>query len=264
MRFGKNAGHIAVVTGASSGIGKAMARGLARRGCFVILSGRNSAALERLSEELGRDRSIVITADLATTEGCVSLFEQAKAYSPDILINNAGFGIYGRFAETDAEREAALIDLNVRAMQLLFKLFLEEFEKNRRGYILNVGSIAGFMPGPLMSSYYASKAFVVRQTQGVWLEQLVNGSPVKVSVLCPGPVDTNFNSTAGITGFFRGISAEECADAAIKGMEYELPVIIPSVTAKLIVLGASLTPALVAGVFAYAAQKGKKRIEDKD
>ncbi|MBQ8978899.1 MAG: SDR family NAD(P)-dependent oxidoreductase [Oscillospiraceae bacterium] len=260
MRFGRGEGHIAVITGASSGIGAAIARELVRRQTFDILSGRNEEALDKLAAELGAESCAVIPADLSTAEGCRQLFESSLAYSPDVLINNAGYGIYGRFDETDADKETGLVDLNVRAMHILFKLYGDEFERNGRGYILNTASLAGFMPGPLMASYYASKAYVLRLTQAVWLEKLFTGSKVKVSVLCPGPVDTKFNETAGITGFFKGITAEECAKAAIDGMEHGLPMILPSAVVKAVAVMSAVTPALVAGTFAYLAQKGKKRI----
>ena len=178
----------------------------------------------------------------------------------EVLINNAGAGVFGEFSETGMESEIAMIDLNVRAVHILFKGFLGMFEEQGKGYILNVGSIAGFMPGPLMSGYYASKAYVIRQTEAVWWELLAKKSPVKVSVLCPGPVSTNFNANAGIKGFFKGITAKECVRCAVDGMKSGRPVIIPSLSARAVASGSMLIPALAAGGICFIAQKGKKRI----
>lgn len=261
MRFGASEGHIALITGASSGIGKAFALELAERDCFVLLSGRNEAALDALADKIGRDRCIVIPADLSDKEGCISLYRSAMTYSPDILINNAGTGTFGRFDESSLDDEIRMIDLNIKAMHILFKLFLRDFEKHGRGYILNVGSLAGFMPGPMMSSYYSTKSYVIRQTQAVYLELLARRSPVHVSVLCPGPVRTPFNRNAGISGKIKGITPEECVRAALNGMRYDLPVIIPSFGAKLIAAGAAVVPPLAAGCFCYGAQKFKKRLD---
>ncbi len=258
MRFGPSEGHIALITGASSGIGRAFAYALADTGCFVLLSGRNEKALEAVAEDIGSSRCAVLPADLSDKEGCIRLYEQARVYSPDILINSAGTGVFGRFDESPLDAETDMIDLNIKAMHILFKLFLHDFERQGRGYILNIGSLAGFMPGPLMSAYYSSKAYVIRQTEAVYLELLAKRSPVHVSVLCPGPVQTAFNSNAGITGTFRGITAEECVRSAMNGMRYNIPVIIPSFGAKLIAAGSAFVPALAAGAFCYAAQKFKK------
>ncbi len=247
-----------LITGASSGLGAEFARRFSKMGYKVLLTGRNAEALESLSDELGG--AAWVRADLSTVKGCLSLYAWARAYKPDILINNAGMGIYGEFSEGGLGREIKMIDLNVRAVHILFKLFLKYFEQRGRGYILNVGSIAGFLPGPLMSGYYSSKAYVIRQTEAVWAELMIKRSPVKVSVLCPGPVDTNFNHNAGITGFYKGLTATQCVDSAIIGMKLGIPVIIPSASAKLVAVGSKLCPTLIAAAFCYAAQKGKKRI----
>ncbi|MBQ5311289.1 MAG: SDR family NAD(P)-dependent oxidoreductase [Oscillospiraceae bacterium] len=261
MRFGASEGHIALITGAGSGIGKAFAEELAKTGCFVILSGRNTDALASLAERIGSDRCVVISADLSTAEGCKELHRQASLYSPDILINNAGIGVFGAFTDTSLEDELRLIDIDIRAMHILFKLFLRDFEKNGRGYILNVGSVAGFVPGPMMSAYYSAKSYVIRQTQAVYIELLAKRSPVRVSVLCPGPVQTPFNKNAGITGSIKGITAEKCVQSALRGMRYELPVIIPSLGTKAVAAASAVLPALVMGGACYIAQKLKKPVE---
>lgn len=253
-----NEKHTAVITGASAGIGAEFARQLFEAGHRVILCGRDENALRALSDELCGAPYII--ADLSRVSGCRALFEKACEYGPDIFINNAGFGIFDKFSESSLEREIELINTDVRAVHILFKLFLGYFEKNGSGYILNTASIAGFMPGPMMSGYYASKAYVIRQTQAVWAECLLSRSPVRVSVLCPGPVQTGFNERAGITGTIKGITAKECVSYTLEKMKSFSPVIVPSVTAKAVVVGSKLTPALLAALACYVVQKTKKRI----
>ena len=144
--------HCAVITGASSGIGAEFARILSKRGTFVILSGRNEDALNKLRDEIGKDRCTVIPADLTSTKNCIDLYAKTKKYDPDILINNAGFGVFGDFTETSLSKELEMIDVNIKAMHTLFKLYTKDFVKKDRGYILNVGSSAGLLPGPHMSA----------------------------------------------------------------------------------------------------------------
>lgn len=254
--------HCAVITGASSGLGAEFARQLSERDCFTVLTGRNTEALEMLRQEIGEDRCAVITADLANTRSCIDLYAKARKYDPDILINNAGFGVYGEFTDTSLSREIEMIDVNIKAMHILFKLFLKDFVKNDRGRILNVSSAAGFLPGPLMATYYASKSYVLRLSQGIQTELCKRQSKVRVSVLCPGPVDTDFNNRAGITGSFKGIGAFECVDYAIDKMFKGKGVIIPSLKVKLIAVGAKLAPAVIASEGAYFVQKRKKKIEE--
>ncbi len=250
----------ALITGATSGIGAEFAKQLSAMGFSLILTGRNREKLQRLSEKY--PSSVTVEADLRKKEDCFRLIEEGKRLSADVLINCAGMGVFGKFSETDIKKETDMIDLNVRACHILFKGFLELFESRGKGYILNVGSVAGFLPGPLMSGYYASKSYVLRQTEAVYLELLYNKSPVKVSVLCPGPVQTDFNRNAGITGSFKGITAEECVRHTIEGMKKGRLLIIPALYTKAVALGSKLLPAAVSGSVCYIAQKGKKRITD--
>jgi short-subunit dehydrogenase len=149
-----------------------------------------------------------------------------------MLINNAGFGIYGEFTETDLDREISLINTNVTAVHILTKLFLQKFEKENKGYILNVASSAGFLAGPLMSSYYASKNYVVRLTEAVYEELRRKKSNVHISCFCPGPVKTEFNSVAGVEFAIDGIEQSEAARYAIdKALSGKL-IIMPTATMK--------------------------------
>ena len=140
--------------------------------------------------------------------------------SLEVVINNAGFGLFGEFSQTDMNTELKMIDTNVVALQILMKLFLKEFIKKNSGYILNVASSAAFMPGPLMSVYYSTKAYVMRLTQAVDRELKNKKSRVYAGVLCPGPVDTNFNNTANVQFALKGLSSPYVAEYGIKTVSY--------------------------------------------
>lgn len=160
---------IALVTGASSGIGRDMARYLNSLGYDLIITARDSKKLEELKNELNskNDRIVdVIVRDLSKTEECISLYNEIKAKYEfvDIVINNAGFGLCGKFCETSLEKELSMIDTNIKAVHILTKLFLKDMVEKDKGRILNVSSIAGFMPGPLMATYYSTKNYVLRLT----------------------------------------------------------------------------------------------------
>lgn len=260
--WGRSEKHCAVITGASSGIGEAFARKFAKKGYFLVLTGRNEKALDKLRVQLGKENCAVIPADLSNVKSCIDFYSKAKAYKPDILINNAGFGDYGEFTETSLNRELKMIDVNIKAMHILFKLFLKDFVKRDKGYILNVASSAGFMPGPLMATYYSSKSYVIRQTQAVYTELRARKSRVRVSVLCPGPVNTEFNRRAGITGFFKGITAEKCVDYTLKQMCSGRLTIVPTLKMQLIALGVRFAPDKLSSFCAYLVQKGKKVIKE--
>ncbi|MFA9380670.1 MAG: SDR family NAD(P)-dependent oxidoreductase [Acetanaerobacterium sp.] len=216
----------ALITGASSGMGRDMARVLAGMGCDLILTARRIDRLEELKSELAVNVR-VLPYDLAKAEECLALYEQVKDEGIDILINNAGFGLFGAFEEADLDRELEMLDVNIRAVHILTKLFLRDFVRENRGYILNVSSSAAFLPGPLMSAYYASKAYVLRLTEAAYEELRRRGSAVSVSVLCPGPVNTEFDSTAGVHFSLKGMSSEYVAAYAIKQLLRRKLVIIP-------------------------------------
>lgn len=258
----KNNGHAhcAVITGASSGIGREFAQQLARKDYFLILSGRNEAALNELKNELGDDNCAVIAADLSDARSCIDLYAKTKQYNPDVLINNAGFGLHGEFTETSLSKELEMIDVNIRAVHILFKLFLKDFVRSNRGYILNVASSAGLLPGPLMSTYYSTKSYVIRQTQAVNEELRRRKSAVHVSVLCPGPVNTEFNIRAGIEGFMKGITAEECVYYTLKQMSRNKLMIIPSLKMQIASAAVKLAPLSLVNSVSYILQSGKKKI----
>lgn len=216
----------ALITGASSGIGRDMARVLSKRGYDLILVARRVDRLEELKEELGTGVE-VIGLDLARTENCFALFEQVREQEVDLLINNAGFGVFGAFDKTDLHRELEMIDLNIRAVHILTKLFVRKFKQADRGAILNVSSSAAFLPGPLLSSYYASKAYVLRLSEAIYEELRRDASGVSISVLCPGPVQTEFDAVADVRFSVRGLNsyyvAQYAIDQALKGKLLIIP-----------------------------------------
>jgi short-subunit dehydrogenase len=247
----------ALITGASSGIGRDMARNLSARGYDLILVARRTDRLEELKKEL-KTNAQIISADLSKEEACMDLHEQVKNENIDILINNAGFGVFGAFDESDLQEELRMIDTNIKAVHILMKLFLKDFKAKNSGYILNVASSAAFLPGPLFSSYYASKAYVLRLTEAVYEELRKAGSKVYVGTLCPGPVHTEFDTTAKVSFSLKGLDSRFVADYTIKKMFQRKLVIVPGVTMK----GAHFFERFASDKqllrFAYKAQQAKK------
>ena len=248
----------ALVTGASSGIGYEISKYLAKRGYDIIVVSRNRQALENLKNEIKTNVQIVCM-DLSVVDNCVKLYENFKDENIDVLINNAGFGMYGNFDILDMNKEIEMINVNILACDILTKLFLKDMKKRDSGYILNVGSIAGFMPGPLMSSYYASKSYVVKLTQAIRKELKKSKSGVSVSVLCPGPVNTNFNSIAGVKFAVRPLSSEYVAKYAVDMMFKKKLVIVPGFTIKLARFFSKFTPDNILAEITYYIQTKKDK-----
>ena len=217
----------ALITGASSGIGRDMARYLASLGWDLILVARREDRLLELKRELPSVGVRLMTLAVGREQDCFTLYEQTKDENIDMLINNAGFGLAGEFISSDLDTELNMIDVNIRAVHILTKLFLRDFAERDSGFILNVASSAGFMPGPLLSTYYATKNYVLRLTEAIYEELRRKGSKVKISALCPGPVNTEFNKVAKVKFAMNGISSEYCARTAIDGALKGKLVIIP-------------------------------------
>lgn len=220
-----------LITGASSGMGREMARYLGSMGWNLILVARREDKLKSLKQELPQSINVeIITMDISVPENAKSLYQKVKDKNIDMLINNAGFGIYGEFSEIDLDREIQLINTNVTAVHILTKLFLNDFIKKDSGKILNVASSAGFLAGPLMASYYASKNYVVRLTQAIYEELRRKGSKVGISCFCPGPVKTEFNNVAGVSFAIKGIDQKYASryaiDKALKGKLIIMPTFI--------------------------------------
>lgn len=231
----------AIITGASSGIGKEMARCLLSR-LDIILVARSEDKLKALTKEYNKlskrhkyNHSVsYYVCDVSRQEECKALYEKYKSYDVQVFINGAGFGALGEFDSIDVDREIDMINTNVVGAHVLTKLFLRDMLKKNRGYILNIASSAGYMPGsPYMATYYASKAYILNLTRAIAREQSVMESNVYVGALCPGPVPTGFNEAAGITEQAKGMSPRKVAKYAIHKMYNEHEIILPGIAAKL-------------------------------
>lgn len=231
----------ALVTGASGGIGEELARLFAADGHSLVLVARSRDKLERLAGKLQDKHHVaarVLASDLARAESPREIFAELEGagVSIDALVNNAGFGSYGLFAETDLKQELEMLQVNVVALTHLTKLFLPAMLARRRGYVMNVASTAAFQPGPLMAVYYASKAYVLSLSEA--LSNECEGTGVRVSALCPGPTETGFVAAAGMGDsklFDRAVmDARTVAVAGYRGLLAGKPVVIPGLRNSLL------------------------------
>lgn len=244
----------AVVTGASSGIGEEIAKILGEKGYYVILVARRIDHLNTLIPKL-KSGGEAYALDVSSESECKAFYEKYKGQEIDILVNNAGFGVHGNFSETDLERDLSMLKTNVLGLHTLTKLFLPQMLKRNSGYILNVASLAAFMSGPLMAAYYASKAYVLRLSRAISKE--IKGSNVKISVLCPGPVDTEFNKVAGVKFAIKPLTANKVAHIAIKGMFKGKFMILPGIITKLSAFVSKFLPDSFLSECSYQIQKKK-------
>ena len=221
----------ALITGASSGIGAEFARILSEKGYDLILVARRKKKMETLAKQLKTNVKI-IELDISSTYNCMKLYEEVKKEKIDILINNAGFGLFGKFNDTKLDTELDMIDLNIKTVHALTKLFLKDFKKRDSGYILNVASAAAFLPGPLMSTYYATKSYVYQLSEALWYEEKKKKKNVHISVLCPGRVNTNFNKRAGVKFSVKPLKSTYVAKYAIDQMFKKKMLIIPGFKMK--------------------------------
>mgnify|MGYP004568172949 FL=1 len=269
----------ALITGASSGIGKDMAKILNQKGYNLVLVARDIEKLEQTKKELEKsvqneqtienskiekayknskkatNKIEIIQMDLSEEQNCIELANKVKDI--DILINNAGFGDCGRFSETDLNKDISMIKTNVIAYHILTKLYLKEMKKKNSGKILNVASIAGFMPGPLMATYYATKNYIVRLSEAIREELKKEKSKVQISILCPGPVATNFNKVANVKFSLREANSMQVAKYAIKKLEKGKFYIVPGIDVKLARFGAKIAPSNFVAKITYKVQKRK-------
>ncbi|MDZ8236643.1 MAG: SDR family oxidoreductase [Nostoc sp. ChiQUE01a] len=224
----------ALITGASSGIGKAFAEELAARKKNLVLVARSEDKLNQLAKELKEKYKIqvdVIVKDLTEPNAAAAVFDatKAKGLTIDLLINNAGFGSYGDFAESDGERQVKIVQLNILALVDLTHKFLPIMRQRRSGSIINVSSITGFQPIPYLSVYAASKAFILSFSEALWAENRQYG--VRVLVTCPGPIETNFFAEANFPPALAGstekvYSSEEVVSESLKALEQWQPTVI--------------------------------------
>lgn len=243
----------ALITGASSGIGRDFAHVLGSMGCELILVARRENRMEELRNELPVPVQI-ICADLSSERECFALYEQVREEHIDILINNAGFGVFGAFQETDLTEELKLIDTNIRAVHILTKLFLKDFTARDAGYLLNVSSASAFAPGPLMAAYYASKVYVLHLTLAIWKELRRQNSRVSISALCPGPVNTEFDLKADVTFTPASKPSYQIAEYALKQMFARRMLIVPGLQMKLAKCSARFLPTRAVLAVSYHLQ----------
>ena len=222
----------ALITGASSGIGEEIAKYLDELGYETILVARRKERLEEISSKM-RHKSTYYCLDLGKEANVFKLIDELKDVDIDVLINNAGFGLFGKFQDTSLERELEMIDLNIKTLHILTKEFIRRFTERKAGYILNVASSAGFLAGPNLSTYYATKNYVVRLTEAIYEELRKDKSNVHISALCPGPVDTEFNKVAKGTFASLGISPTKVAHIAVDGLFKKKLIIFPGLKMKL-------------------------------
>lgn len=240
----------ALITGASSGIGLALARVFAGDGVDVILSARSEDRLRELANEVRetyRVKARVIPADLSRPGQAQKIYDRvvATGWQVDCLVNNAGFGVYGDFAETDWMAEAAMVQVNIVALTQLTKLFLPEMIARGRGKILNVASTAAFQPGPMMAVYFATKAYVLSFSEAIAHE--LRGTGVHVTALCPGATETGFQRAAGATGsrVFDSRKLPTGADVAVYGykvLQRQKRVAVHGAINKMLAFGTRLLP----------------------
>lgn len=250
----------ALITGASSGIGRDMAKILSEKGYDLVLVARNENRLIELAEELKKKYKIevqTIAMDLSIESNCIELHKCVS--DVDILINNAGFGDCGDFTKTNLNKELNMIKTNIVAYHILTKLYLIDMKNKNSGKILNVASIAGFMPGPLMATYYATKSYVVRLSESIREELNKEKSKVQISILCPGPVETNFNKVANVKFHMREANsftvAKYAIDKLLKGKFY----IIPGLDVKLGIFFSHFVPSSFLAKITYMVQRRKIR-----
>ena len=224
---------VTLITGASAGIGAALAHEFAAHGHEVVLVARREQALNALADAIaakGRTRPTVLRADVARVDAAQSIADALarRGLEPDTIVNNAGFGLLGSADELDRAEQLAMIDLNVRALTDFSLSFIDSLER-RKGGILNVASVGGFLPGPGMAVYYATKAYVISFSEALHRE--LAPKSVRVTVLCPGPVPTEFQARAGIRGeVFPALltrSAERVARDGYRGLAAGRRMVVP-------------------------------------
>jgi len=246
----------AVVTGASSGIGRDIARVLSERGYELILIARRESYLLELKSTLKTSCEIFV-CDLTSKEECLKLCSVFEDEDIDIFVNNAGFGLCGDFSQTDLDTELDMIDLNVKAVHIFTKFFAKKFHASQKGFILNVASSAAFLPGPFMATYYATKSYVLRLSQSIDEELKHKKSKAYVSVLCPGPVKTEFDKVANVSFSMNGLESEYVAEYAVEKALAGKRVIIPGILMKISRALCKILPDFLLSKVAAKIQKRK-------
>ncbi len=247
----------ALITGASSGLGRDFAYKLAEEGYDLVLVARNIDNLESIQSKIKTNCEIE-AMDLSEKENVYKLFEKYKGQI-DLLINNAGFGECGYFSKTDLENDIDMINLNVTSLHMLTKLFLKDFISKDKGQILNVASLAAFEPGPLMATYYSTKSYVYNLTMAIYEELRREKSNVKISVLCPGPIDTGFNDRAKVKFGVKSLTSDYVTGYALKKLKRNKLLIIPGFKMKVGVFMNRLLPRKLVMRVIYNIQEKKTK-----
>jgi hypothetical protein len=247
--MGESNRPVALITGASSGIGLDLAKLFAQGGHDLVLVARNKEALRAVAGECEKSgvKAHVLAKDLSNPNAVQEIFDElaAKGIAVEVLVNNAGFGTHGMFVRTKLEEEVGMIQVNIVALIQLTRLFLPQMVSRKSGKIMNVASMAGFVPGPYMSVYYATKAFVL--SHSIALAQEVKKGGVIVSVLCPGPTKTDFQRRAKIaeSKLFktpRSMSSMDVARAGYEGLMKGKLIVVPGFSNKVIRVASKLAP----------------------
>lgn len=260
----------ALITGGSGGIGLELAKIHAKSEDDLILTARSKDRLEQIKKDLESRHNIkvdIIIKDLSLPNATQELYDEVTASKTkvDFLINNAGFGYFGKFAETDWQKELNMINLNITSLVHLTKLFLKDMMLSGGGRIMNVASVAAFQPGPLMSVYYATKAFVLSFSEAIAEE--LNGTNITVTVLCPGPTETDFQKNAELenSNLFKRLSAADpkfVAKYGYKAMMEGQRIAIPGIMNKITAQSSRFIPrALVTKAVKMIQQETKVRVD---
>ena len=244
----------ALITGASSGIGYDIALELAKRGYDLVLVARRADKMDEIKRAVNVNCKTV-SCDLSVNENCISLCEWLINENIDIVVNCAGLGVFGEFADTDLHREINMINTNITALHIITKYFVKKFVMENKGYILNVSSAAAYAPGPMFSSYYASKAYVLRLTQAIAEE--VKGTYVYVGALCPGTVDTEFNSVASVGSGVSAMPSKYVAKYAVDKMFARKKIIVPGFKFKCSIFFSRFLPDSILAKITHSFQKKK-------
>ena len=251
----------ALITGASSGIGKDMAIYLSELGYNLIIVSRDKDKLEE-TKKLCKTKVDIITTDLSVKDNAFKLYEKVKDEDIDFLINAAGFGLFGNTWETDLGKELKMIELNITSLHILTKLFLIDFVKKDKGRILNIASSAGFLAGPYLNTYYATKNYVTKWTMAIYEELRRSKSNVHISCLCPGPVNTNFNKVAGGSFTVKALESRYVAHYAIDRCLKNKLLIVPGLSVRLGIFFNKFLPYKTSLKIIYNLQQGKTRKKD--
>lgn len=241
-----------LVTGATSGMGLEFAKELKEKGYELILVGRNKKKLESISK-YGK----TICCDLSNKDEVLKLCKKLDKEDIDLVINNAGIGVYGEFKDIELDKELEMINTNIISLHILTKYFYKRFLKINKGTILNVSSIAAYPVGPFMSSYYASKSYVYKLTRAIQIENKKLNNNVRLSVLLPGPVDTNFNKRLGIKFSVKAMTPNKVVKYTLQKLYKNKKIIIPGFKNRLGALLNKALPESVVAKFIYIMQSKK-------